>query len=125
MLHERPHAFCIHDVMGNIPEVAVVLEVSALEIYQFGRVDAGDVMDVKMFDSRAPEQMSQHPGVFPLTCTDAIPAGVMLQREGFKVLDLFDGFIVRLSAEQGRLILYRSRLPPSKPHIHAVLRLNP
>ena len=56
--HQLPHALAVHHIVCEISRITVLLEVGTLKIDQFGRVDPCYGMLIKMFYSRAPEQMA-------------------------------------------------------------------
>ena len=56
--HQLPHALAVHHIVCEISRITVLLEVGTLKIDQFGWFDPCYGMLIKMFYSRAPEQMA-------------------------------------------------------------------
>ena len=62
--HQFPHTIPVHHVIGQIPQIAVFLEICTLEIDKLRRIDACNTMHIKMPHSGPAHQMPQHAAVF-------------------------------------------------------------
>ena len=99
--HQFPHTIPVHHVIGQIPQIAVFLEICTLEI------DACNTMHIKMPHSGPAHQVPQHAAVFPLGCTNTITPRIAAQCQPLVIPEQAHGFFIRRIFCKAHLMFHR------------------